>query len=181
MTSTAENPLADFRYCPRCGFDGMVRREARGLHCRACGFVFYLNCASAVCGLIFHGDRLILCVRGRAPSKGMLDFPGGFVEFGETAENALRREVEEELNIEIENVRYLMSAPNDYLYAEMHYKTTDLFFLAEAPDIAALEARDDVADCLLLAPESLDPARLAFDSGRLGWQALMAERRHRNL
>jgi ADP-ribose pyrophosphatase YjhB (NUDIX family) len=174
MPSTPENPLADFRHCPRCGGDGLARRDARALHCRACDFLFYLNCASAVCGLVFHQDQLIVCVRGKAPGKGALDLPGGFVEFDETAEEALRREMREELNVEIEGLRYLSSAPNDYLYAGMNYKTTDLFFLAEAPDIDAIEARDDVADYLLLAPAALNPAKLAFESGRRGLRALMA-------
>ncbi len=96
----------------------------------------------------------------------MLDFPGGFVEFDETAENALAREVREELNIEISAPVYLASFPNNYRYADILYKTTDLFFICHVDDICSIKAMDDVADYLLLAPEEVDLERLAFASGR---------------
>jgi ADP-ribose pyrophosphatase YjhB (NUDIX family) len=172
MPSTPENPLADFQYCPRCGAAGLSLRGVRSVRCAECDFLFYLNCAAAVCGLVFHQGKLLLCVRAKAPQQGALDWPGGFIEFDETAEDALRREVREELNIEIENLRYLMSAPNNYLYAGMLYKTLDVFFTAEAKDIASIAPRDDVAGYKLLALEAIAAERLAFDSGRLALQKL---------
>ena len=49
-----------------------------------------------------HAGRLLLLRRGFAPGKDLWTFPGGFVDLGETVEQAARREVLEELQIEIE-------------------------------------------------------------------------------
>jgi ADP-ribose pyrophosphatase YjhB (NUDIX family) len=172
MPSTPENPLADFQYCPRCGAAGLNLRGVRSVRCAKCDFLFYLNCAAAVCGLIFHQGKLLLCVRAKAPQQGALDLPGGFIEFDETAEDALRREVREELNIELEGLRYLLSAPNNYFYAGMLYKTLDVFFTAEAKDIAGIAPGDDAAGYKLLSLEEIALDRLAFDSGRVALQKL---------
>lgn len=108
------------------------------------------------------------------PQKGMLDLPGGFVEFGESAEQALLREIREELNVEVVNPSYLTSAPNDYLYADVLYKITDLYYICEIDDISAIKPQDDVANYLLLSPNEVDPERLAFPSGRIALAQLLA-------
>ena len=103
----------------------------------------------------------------------MLDLAGGFIEFDESVETGLKREIYEELALEAENFRYLMSAPNDYTYAGVPYKTTDLFYVCEVPDLAGIKPADDVAEYLLVAPQSLDPARLAFSSTRAAFAVLL--------
>jgi ADP-ribose pyrophosphatase YjhB (NUDIX family) len=166
-------PFAQFVHCPRCGKAALSRLGERAVHCAACGFQYYFNSATAVGALLFHQGRLVLGVRGEDPHKGMLDFPGGFVEFDESAEEALRREVREELNITIANPTYLVSAPNDYLYAGILYKTTDVFFVCETGDISTLQAGDDVAAYQLADPATLDPLSLAFPSSRLALKRLL--------
>ncbi|MDD5034220.1 MAG: NUDIX domain-containing protein [Methylococcaceae bacterium] len=171
--STLKTPFSDFRFCSRCGATGVSVYGERAIRCADCGFKFYFNAASAVGGFVFHQGKLILAVRGQNPQKGMLDLPGGFVEYDETLEDALRREILEELNIRVSNLVYLTSAPNDYLYAEVLYKITDAYFLCEVEDIAGIEAKDDVAAYVLLAPEELDPQRLAFPPGRVAFRQLL--------
>jgi len=166
-------PLADFIHCPRCGAASLSSVEERAVGCPACGFKFYFNCATAVAALLFYRGRLVLGVRAKEPRKGMLDMPGGFVEFDETAEEALRREILEELNLAITQPAYLLSAPNEYVYAGILYKTTDLFFVCEANDISAIKAGDDVADYRLVAPSGLDPQTLAFPSARAALRRLL--------
>ncbi len=53
----------------------------------------------AVDALILIDDKLVVVRRGHAPYKGRYALPGGFVEFGETTEQAVRREVLEETNL----------------------------------------------------------------------------------
>ncbi len=55
----------------------------------------------AVDPLIIKGDKIILSKRAVTPFKGMLEFPGGMVEYGETVEHAVIRETEEETGLKI--------------------------------------------------------------------------------
>jgi ADP-ribose pyrophosphatase YjhB (NUDIX family)/DNA-directed RNA polymerase subunit RPC12/RpoP len=170
-----KSPASLFHYCPRCGTEEPRTEGSRALRCERCGFLFFFNSAAAAGAFIFHRGQLILCVRAKEPAQGMLDVPGGFIDFDETVEEGLRREIREELHIETSDFRYLLSAPNDYTYAGVPYKTTDLFFVCEAPDISGIRAADDVADYLLIAPDELDPARLAFVSTRAAFAVLRDE------
>lgn len=146
----------------------------RELRCSHCGFLFFFNSAAAAGAFVFHRGKLVLCVRARDPARGMLALPGGFIDFDESVEEGLKREIHEELHLETTHFRYLASAPNDYLYAGVPYKTTDLFFVCEAPDLGTIEAADEVLEYVLIAPEALDPARLAFPSLRAAFAALLA-------
>ncbi|PZA09884.1 NUDIX hydrolase [Rhodopseudomonas palustris] len=58
----------------------------------------------AVSAAIFRDGRLLLARRARAPAKGLYSLPGGRVEFGETLEQAVAREVAEETALSIEIV-----------------------------------------------------------------------------
>lgn len=167
-------PYDAFRFCPRCGGEYLSIYEQRAIRCGRCGFLFFFNTCTAAGGFVFHQDRLILCVRAKDPGKGKLDLPGGFVDFDETVEDALRREIEEELNVETTNYRYLSSAPNDYLYGGVLYKITDLFFICDAPQIDTLRAADDVADFRLVSPYDVQPEELAFNSTRRAFVELRA-------
>ena len=52
-------------------------------------------------GIVFDGDRVLLAKRGQEPGKGTWTLPGGVVELGETLEEAVKREILEEVSIEI--------------------------------------------------------------------------------
>lgn len=177
MTPTSpprRHPADAFRYCPRCGAGGLESDpEGRECRCRSCKFRFFFNCATATAAFVFHDDRLILAVRAHEPAKGALDLPGGFLDFEETVEEGLQREVMEELGIATVDYRYLTSAPNNYLFDGVLYKTADLFFVCRAPDIGGLRPADDVADVRLIAPADVDPAGLAFDSSRRALRVLL--------
>jgi ADP-ribose pyrophosphatase YjhB (NUDIX family) len=175
LETLTASPADSFRYCPRCGAADPKRGSGRSLRCGECGFLFFFNAAAAVGAFVFHQGRLVLCVRAREPGRGMLGVPGGFVDFDESAEEALGREIREELRLEVAGFRYLCSAPNRYAYAGVAYRTADFYFVCEAPDISGIQAADDVADYLLIAPEALDPARLAFSSARRAFAALMSQ------
>ncbi|MQL54477.1 NUDIX hydrolase [Acidianus ambivalens] len=56
----------------------------------------------AVGGVIFSGKRVLLVQRSKPPNKGSWAIPGGKVEFGETLKEALKREMKEELNVNVE-------------------------------------------------------------------------------
>jgi ADP-ribose pyrophosphatase YjhB (NUDIX family) len=90
----------------------------------------YNNVAGAVAVVIRCGDEIYLTRRNRDPKKGKLDLAGGFVDPKESAEETCKRELFEELqlDIDISNLKYLTSLPNIYQYKEIDYNTIDLFY-----------------------------------------------------
>ena len=70
--------------------------------------------------------RLLVVVRAEEPEKGTWDLPGGFADPGESIEESVRREVREELGLEIASMRYLCSYPNTYEYGGIvpYFNTT---------------------------------------------------------
>ena len=98
--------LPEYRFCPRCGgrLHPRVLKEGEPerLVCESCEFVFYQG-PKLVAGALFELDGGILLVqRDIEPGYGKWTFPGGFVERGEVAQEAARREVLEETGLEVE-------------------------------------------------------------------------------
>lgn len=104
--------------------------------------------------------------RVRDPGRGLLDLPGGFVDAGETAEQALRREVHEELGMELPPVRYLGSFANIYPYKGVTYHTCDLVFVGDMARAPVTFNRDEIAAVRLLTPSAVALERIAFASVR---------------
>lgn len=97
------NPaLEGVRFCPRCGQEPEVSFP-RSISCSHCGYGAYYNPKPVACTIPQTEDgRIILLRRGFAPGKGLWTFPGGFVDLGESTEQAARRETMEELRIEVD-------------------------------------------------------------------------------
>ena len=155
-----------FKYCPKCGVAVLRMVGAKLLRCEACGFELYLNAAAAVAGLIVDPQgRLLITVRGKDPGKGQWDLPGGFADPGESAEEALQREVREEVGLEVTAMRYIGSFPNTYEYMAVRYSTMDMGFLCQVEDISQAGAREsDIEAILFKHPDEIDPGRFAFGS-----------------
>jgi ADP-ribose pyrophosphatase YjhB (NUDIX family) len=147
--------------------------------CAACGFTLFFNAAIATAVFIRRADGRVLFIRrARDPGKGLLAPPGGFVDIGERAEDAVRREVREEVGLELAAVEFLGSFPNAYLYREVTYPVLDFFFTAVAVRPEAARSLDDVAGLAWLDPGSeVAPEQLAFPSMRQALQLLRAQGR----
>ena len=159
-------------YCPGCGSKGQVLNSSGGLSCPSCGMEFFFNTAAAVAALITDVQgRLLLTLRKVDPGKGMLDLPGGFVHHGERAEEALVREVFEELGVTISGLEYFGSWPNTYLYSGLEYRTLDLAFKAKIISGTEIKPGDDVSDFVFLPLDEILLEKIAFESIR----AIIAE------
>jgi len=102
------------RFCGRCGTPTELSATDRSMKCPACGLMAYPRLAPAMITLVTRGEgdeQEALLARGvqfRAPMYSCL---AGFVEPGESLEQAVVREVREEVGIEVGNVRYWGSQP----------------------------------------------------------------------
>ncbi|MCG8564740.1 MAG: NUDIX domain-containing protein [Desulfobacterales bacterium] len=157
-----------FSHCPSCGRKSLVPRNEKAFQCRECSLVFYMNCASAAIGLIANEKgELLVTRRKRNPAAGTLDLPGGFIEPGESAEQGLKREIKEELNLEVTGMTYFTSAPNTYVFKDVQYAVTDLAFICRVDDFSPISADDDVAEFFFIPPEKIDPALFGLDSPKI--------------
>lgn len=112
----------EFVYCPFCGhkliegFNDGRRRK----FCPSCGFVDYKNPLPSVAAIGIKDNRILLIKRGREPYKGLWTPPFGFMEYGETPENACLRELKEETWMEGEVKQLLGIYSHDsYVYGNI--------------------------------------------------------------
>jgi ADP-ribose pyrophosphatase YjhB (NUDIX family) len=101
-------PLA-WNYCPTCGNKLIVADDGERPrpHCVACNRFFYDNPVPAACCLVANGNGLLFARRAVEPCIGEWSLPGGFVEVGETTEEAALRELEEETGLRGANPRLI--------------------------------------------------------------------------
>ena len=156
------------KFCPRCAAPARLA-DSRKIVCGGCGLTLYLNTAAAVAALILDPEgRLMAVRRNRDPQRGLLDLPGGFVDFGESAEGALARELSEELGVEVEggSLGYFRSIPNIYEYKGILYHTLDLFFTCRLPagPATAIRPNDEIMEITYRFPNEIDEGEIAFDS-----------------
>ncbi len=100
----------DHQYCGACGNKTREGKSDRALVCTACEQRFYPRISPCVIGLVIKGDHCLLA-RGTRTPEGVFTTLAGFVEPGETAEQAFAREVKEEVGVSIQNIRYQYSQP----------------------------------------------------------------------
>ncbi|MGI9345916.1 MAG: NAD(+) diphosphatase [Gammaproteobacteria bacterium] len=99
----------DHSWCGRCGSKTQyVPGRERVLNCQACGMQWYPRITPCVIMLVLKEDRLLLGHSAQFP-QGFFSCLAGFVEIGENLEQAVAREVLEESQIMIKNLRYFGS------------------------------------------------------------------------
>ncbi|WP_439622989.1 NUDIX domain-containing protein [Gemmata sp.] len=170
-------PAELFRFCPRCGAGRAADNHAQSpLRCGGCGLVFYFNPTVAAAAFVFDATgRILLIRREKDPAKGKLGVPGGFIDFGESAEDGMRREVREEVGLELTDVRFLVSFPNNYFYREVTYPVVDLYFTATAVAPEAARPLDAVVSVEWRLPTEVPSEEIAFPSMGVALGALRAK------
>jgi mutator protein MutT len=104
------------RFCLQCGAGLRDARDGDHVRrrCPRCGFTFYDNPVLASCAVVTRRGRVLLARRANPPCAGLWDLPGGFLEAGETPEQALRRELREELGVKVRRARLVSFEPDHY-------------------------------------------------------------------
>jgi NADH pyrophosphatase NudC (nudix superfamily) len=158
-------PEKVLKYCPSCGSGLFKADSAKSFKCESCGFKFFINSAAAVAAVIENEEgRILLTVRGVEPAIGTLDLPGGFVDPMESAEEALKRELKEELNLEITGLNYLVSYFNEYIYNDYSVFTTDLGYACKVKSFDNIKVDDDIADFQFFSPKDIDFNKISSNS-----------------
>jgi NAD+ diphosphatase len=157
-----------FNCCPACGSSDIVFEDDKKFNCRECAFTYFHNVAAAVGGVLEYDKKIILIKRAKEPGKGKLDLPGGFVDPKESAEEALIREVKEELNINLNRPKYLGSYPNIYKYKDVLYHTCDLFFYCKIDALPVDFNRTEIEELILESPLEIPVGEIAFESVKMG-------------
>lgn len=94
----------DLRFCHRCG-GGLALKKVHDRvrpTCPGCGHVVFLDPKLAVVVLVSMDSGLVLVKRDIEPAFGRWSFPSGYVDRGETVEEAAVREVREETGLEVD-------------------------------------------------------------------------------
>ena len=104
--------LDGWQFCPRCQSD--LVDEVGHLRCATCEARYWANSVPGAQAVIERDGCVLLGLRRDDPGAGRWDLPGGFLDEGENAVDALRREVLEETGLEVEPAEFLGTWNEDY-------------------------------------------------------------------
>lgn len=99
---------AGTKFCPVCGSRLVEHEEETAMVCPGCGATHYPRIEPCIIVLVLKGDEVLL-LRHKHRNQDIYACLAGFVEAGETVEQALTREIREESGIEVDNIRYVGS------------------------------------------------------------------------
>jgi len=98
------------RFCGTCGTRTQQKSDERAVVCPACNAVVYPKISPAIIVAILSNDKILLA-RNSNFVGGWYSLVAGFVDVGETLEETVRREVKEEVGLDVWNIRYYKSQP----------------------------------------------------------------------
>jgi NAD+ diphosphatase len=97
-------------FCGRCGAPTEDKSDEIARLCPTCGFVAFPRLSPAILAVVRKDNKILLASNAKF-TTGVFSLIAGYVEVGENFEECVRREVREEVGIEIENVTYMASQP----------------------------------------------------------------------
>ncbi len=114
---------------------------------------------ATVCGIIEKNGKVLLLKRNNEPFKNYWTLPGGHIDFGETAEKAVIREVKEEASLNF-SPRFL--GYRDEIYPELNWHGEVLLFYGEAAGSEKVDGRE-ISDFKWVTLEEAAKMQLAFE------------------
>jgi NAD+ diphosphatase len=152
------------QFCGHCGTKNEAKADERAKKCPRCGYVSFPRISPAIIVLVEHDGKALLA---RSPrfKEGLYSVLAGFVEPGESLEDAVRREVKEEAGIDVKNVRYFGSQPWPFPDSLMigftaEYAGGDI----KIDDNEILDARWFSVDDMPEIPDKISISRALIDS-----------------
>ena len=99
------------KFCSHCGHATEIHSKEYAMVCPACGYHQYPRVQPCVITIITKGDDELLLAKSAHNKSNMYGLIAGFVEVGETLEEAVQREAFEEVGVKLKNIRYMSSQP----------------------------------------------------------------------
>ena len=97
------------KFCSHCGHATEIHSKEYAMVCPACGYHQYPRVQPCVITIITKGDDELLLAKSAHNKSNMYGLIAGFVEVGETLEEAVQREAFEEVSVKLKNIRYMSS------------------------------------------------------------------------
>lgn len=152
------------RFCGRCGTPTEPVEAERSRRCPACRLLAFPRLAPAMIVLVERGDELLLA-RGKAFPVPMYSCLAGFVEPGESVEDAVIREVREEVGVTVGDVRYQSSQPWPFPHSLMlGFRATYVSGDIVCDPTEIVDANWYRPDALPTIPPSISIARKLIDA-----------------
>ncbi len=164
-----------YKFCPLC--KGKLERKNPGLYiCSSCRFHFYNNPKPTTAVFLINSKgEIFLVKRGREPKKGYWDSPGGFIEIGENAEESAKREVKEELGIEIKGLSYIGSFTGTYLYQGVNYSTLCLaYFVKLKKEPSFVLEKEEIKEARFFKKDEIPWEKIAFEDVKAALKKLLS-------
>lgn len=158
-----------YRHCPKCGARFRDDKGETALLCPECAFRLFPRIEPCVIVIIYRGDEILL-VRNKHFGAKFFSHISGFVELGESAENAVRREAMEEVGITLKNITPLST---------QSWPFPDQLMLAYSAEYAGGELvlqEDEIAEARFFKHDELPPESMLPGRGSLAWKMLYGKK-----
>ena len=162
-------------YCSECGASVTLKIPANDdrprFVCDSCNTIHYQNPKIVAGALPVWGEQVLLCRRAINPRYGLWTLPAGFMENGETTEQAAARETREEANALVENLQLytVVSLP--------HISQVYMMYRAQLPAADAFSAGTESLETRLFHEDEIPWNELAFHVVRKTLECFFQDRR----
>lgn len=154
----------NYKFCSICG--ARLKIAGKNLACTKCSFVNYRNARPTVTAIILHKNRILLTKKNHPPFKGWWDLFGAFIDRGESPDEALKRELTEEVGLKIKSKKffgiYLGTYPSSF---DPFYILSVVYIVRPQSGKIGIFDKKELADARWFAKKEL-PSKIAFDSNQ---------------
>ena len=161
------NPVDAYKFCPKCGGNLNIKKENL-LVCSKCSFKLYINPSPCNAVIIENENQEIMLVERKFdPQKGFWDLPGGFINAYETLEESVKREIKEELGVDVQINKIVGVYKDIYVFQDIANPVIGIVVCAKITG-GVIKVSDDISGFKYFSKEEILNQKLAFSSMRQG-------------
>lgn len=149
-------------FCYRCGNPLEMRIPAgddqQRQCCTACDYIHYVNPRILVSCILYSGTKILWIRRGLEPCKGLWAMPAGFMEQGESLQQAAARELKEETGVRIDPGDLQLSVLSSLVFIDEVY----IVFRCQYTEMSLTPPSDEILDIAWLEESEVPWSQLAY-------------------